>query len=45
MLRLSEDPVLKAAVTIAINDGVSVAEVFARGPDDMALRVARMKME
>lgn len=32
-------------MTIAINDGVSVAEVFDRGPDDMALRVARMGME
>jgi len=43
MQRLSEDPILKAAVTTAINDGVSVAEVFDRGPEDLALRVARMQ--
>jgi hypothetical protein len=45
MARLEEDPVLYAAVTIAADDGVSVAEVFNRGAFDLALRIARRQMK
>ena len=38
-------PALKAIVTVAIREGVSIKEVYLRGAQDLVLRIARMKIE
>jgi hypothetical protein len=41
---LQLDPELKAVVTIAMNEGISVQEVYKRGALDLSLRIARLSM-
>ena len=38
------NPEFYAAATIAINEGLSVEEIYARGPMDLAIKNARMNM-
>lgn len=45
MRRLEGDNILFAAATIAEMDGISVLEVFNRGADDLAIRVALLKIK
>ncbi|OQB16701.1 MAG: hypothetical protein BWY14_01307 [Parcubacteria group bacterium ADurb.Bin192] len=44
MARLQADNVLHAVASIAHADGVSIKEVIDRGADDLALRVAFLKI-
>jgi hypothetical protein len=42
---LRASPALKAIVTIAIREGVSIKEVYLRGASDLTLRIARLQIE
>ena len=45
MERIQGDPLLYATVSIADSDGVSIQEVIDRGFNDLALRVAKWRLD